>query len=182
MDIAKCSEEAQKMYQTRKGYRDDSLFGEYGNEVGYHDPVEVLLYETLELQNIQAIDFFHKNYMHLLTEEEKEKIELFMYKCSGPWEYEKVFSSENEFKTFLEVIIRKIIDDRNYCIWLCAQPQDVFDSYVWNPEDIEVYDMDQIDEHEIPSDAIILVDNDTEGCLWCWKEKGYVNRKRRNAP
>ena len=43
LDITSCSEYAQKMYKSKKGYRDDSLFGE-----GYHNPKEVLIHEIIE--------------------------------------------------------------------------------------------------------------------------------------
>lgn len=169
MNISKCSEEARKMYETGKGYRDDTLFGE-----GYHNPQEVMMHEIGELGNLGSIEFWVSQYLHLFSEQEKEMLEG-IGDCVDAEEFAEKFSNENEFNNFCERLITKIIDDRNYCVWLCACPEDVKSSYVepfanngseWATE----YTGEYIEGFNIPSDAIILDDLGPEGCLWCWKQ------------
>lgn len=168
MNISKCSEEARKMYETGKGYRDDELFGE-----GYHDPHDVMMHEIEELGNNGSLYFWITQYWELFTEEERETLQL-VKDCSDSAEFAEKFSNEKDFKNFCERLLAKIIDDRNYCVWLCAKPEDVYSSYVEPFEEhgsewVKDYTQYNITCFDIPDDAIILDDIGPEGCLWCWK-------------
>ena len=169
LNISNCSKSARKMYQTGRGYRDDTLFGE-----GYRNPQEVLMYEILELGNIGAILFWISQYTNSFSNEEKAVLTN-VKDCVDAKELAEYFSSEDEFVSFCRNLITKVIDGRNYCIWLCASPEDVKSSYItpfvdngsdWANE----YTGDNIEEFSIPKDAIILDDLGQEGCLWCWKQ------------
>ena len=169
MNISKCSEEARKMYETGKGYRDDDLFGE-----GYRNPHEVMMHEIDELGNLGSLEFWTTQYFNLFSEEEKEMLGG-IDGCRDADDFAEKFSNENEFKKFCERLIAKIVDDRDYCIWLCARPEDVKASSVepfsdngseWANE----YTGEGIEAYDIPKDAIILDDLGPEGCLWCWKQ------------
>lgn len=170
LDITSCSEYAQKMYKSKKGYRDDSLFGE-----GYHDPKEVLIHEIMELGNLGALEFINRHYKDKLNAQLRGVVMSLITEKDG-WEATKLFDSEEQCQQVLEKIIDAVIEDRNYCVWLCSAPVDVVDAYIEpmiesGSDDYEEYKGNmEIQEYPIPNDAIILDDVELDGVLWCWKK------------
>lgn len=169
LNISNCSEEAREMYKTGKGYRDDTLFGE-----GYRNPQAVLMFEILELGNIGAILFWAKQYINLFSTEEKAVLSN-AEDCIDADDLAELFASKDEFSNFCKSLITKVVGDRNYCVWLCASPDDVQSSYIYPFADngcewANEYTGECIEEFNIPDDAIILDDLGSEGCLWCWKQ------------
>lgn len=143
-----------------KGYRSETLFDD-----GYTDPVEVAFYEIQELGNIDIPSMLLEKAQ--LTEDEAEFLGNVVSFLN---EDEDAEIDEIDEEYFCE-IVRKYIDGRNFCKWLCPTPKDVWSNYV-EPiqKDIPFNDFaDEITEYDIPEDAIKLADLGKAGVLWCWK-------------
>lgn len=144
-----------------KGYRSETLFDD-----GYTDPVEVAFYETQELGNIDIPSMLLEKAQ--LTEDEAEFLGNVVSFLN---EDEDAEIDEIDEECFCE-IVRKYIDGRNYCKWLCPTPKDVWACYV-EPihHDVSFEDFaGEVTEYDIPEDAIKLADLGAEGVLWCWKK------------
>lgn len=75
-------------------------------------------------------------------------------------------------KKYFTDIVQKIIGDRNYCLWLCKERRDIYDSYVGvMPENHITYEeyLECISEYEIPEDYVLLSDLGKEGALYVYK-------------
>lgn len=139
------------------GYRDEALFGE-----GVTDPSEVVFYETDSLGNSDIIEYILSNHSDCLSEDEQE------------WLRKVISYSLDEIdKEYFVEIIEKVIGDRDFCVWLCKSPDDIYDSYVGvrskSPDRKEYMETADIRAYRIPDDAMILSDLGMEGRLYVWK-------------
>lgn len=138
-----------------KGYRSEYLFGE-----GITDPLQVARYETWDLGNAD-IPYMLLSKPELYTKEELDYLDD-VFNC-------RVASLED--LDFWNDIVKKFIGTRTYCKWLCKTPKDVYDSYVgiFNSNKITYEEFkEEIEEYEIPENAIVLADLDREGKLYVW--------------
>ena len=145
------------------GYRDDNLFGS-----GNTNPIDVIYFECKELGNTD-IPTYMVNHPRELT---GAQIDYLRQIANG--------ASIDEFR--LKEIIKFYIEKRNYCIWLCNSPKDVYDAYIdrtcSNTEKPEYKKYKkQISKYTIPKDAIILSDCGIDGKLYAWQKK-YINKYR----
>lgn len=163
----KLSPQAQQMIKSRVGYRDDYLFGD-----GYHNTYEVAMYETEELGNLDIPDFLISHYSSIIPEDSYQLMSDLLPDCEDSFELLEKIDDRQKFEDLLSSIFQSVIGDRTFCVWLCADPADIVDSYLAPYSDgrADNYDLDNVDSYDIPDDAIILADLGRDGCLWCWKE------------
>lgn len=121
------------------GYRVENLFGD-----GVTDPVEVIVYEVQELGNLDIPYYLAKQ----------------ASSTQGFWKALANELIEPDADT-IRLNARQYLGGRNYCKWVCKTKEDLQAVYNVEPDDIE--------EIEIPSDAIILSDLGRDGVLYCWK-------------
>ena len=162
------------------GYRDETLFGD-----GITDPCEVVFYETDTLGNSDIVEYILSKHSDCLSENERKwlgKIVKYIlsnrsyYFSSGeqssPDEIDDDEIGEIDKEYFVE-IIKKVIGDRDFCVWLCKSPDDIYDSYVGvrskSPDRKEYMETADIRAYRIPDDAMILSDLGMEGRLYVWK-------------
>lgn len=147
-----------------RGYRDDGLFGD-----GITDPLEVIYHETYVLGNCDIVETIVTEYSENLTEEEL----LYLNQIIAMNQGLDTDMSEID-KPYFQDILKKVLNDRNYCLWLCEKPEDVYESYVepMSGDDGVTYDeyKEDISEYDVPEDALILSDLGSEGSLYVWKK------------
>lgn len=162
------------------GYRDETLFGD-----GITDPCEVVFYETDTLGNSDIVEYILSKHSDCLSENERKwlgKIVKYIFsnrsyyfssgEQSSPDEIDDDEIGEIDKEYFVE-IIKKVIGDRDFCVWLCKSPDDIYDSYVGvrskSPDRKEYMETADIRAYRIPDDAMILSDLGMEGRLYVWK-------------
>lgn len=172
MNIADCSQEAQLMWKNKKGYRDDNLFGE-----NYHNPVEVLIHEIMELENLSILKFIYTQHIDKMSMGGHIIFKSIMdYTDINDLINDYFDGSDEKMEEFLTEELTYILEGRNYCVWLCATPTNVVDAYIepmienGNEDYAEYKDNMKIAEYDIPNSAIILDDVEMDGALWCWKK------------
>lgn len=159
MDIDKLSNCTKTILQNKKGYRYEALYGE-----GYRDIKEVCIHETFELANADIPDTLLTLYAELLSEDE---IALFNRITDCDCDTDDIDDSEIDAFGDICVRIAKTATglDTPQCIWLCASPQDIIDSYIISDEEIANFDTSCVDEYDIPDNVCVLSDIDTDGAL-----------------
>ena len=139
-----------------RGFRDDDLFGD-----GERNPVEVCCYEMYCLGNDDIPFYLISHYGEQFDDEEKE--------------YLKGIANGDVVevdKWYLDDILKKVIGERDFCIWLCSKPEDVFQIYgdgffdSWE----EYLECSNLISYRIPDDAVILSDLGIDGKLYAWKQ------------
>ena len=160
------------------GYRDEALFGE-----GVTDPSEVVFYETDSLGNSDIVEYILSNHSDCLSEDERKWLrKIVKYILSNRSNYFSEGDESDEIdddeigeidKEYFVEIIKKVIGDRDFCVWLCKSPDDIYDSYVGvrskSPDRKEYMETADIRAYRIPDDAMILSDLGMEGRLYVWK-------------
>lgn len=160
------------------GYRDEALFGE-----GVTDPSEVVFYETDSLGNSDIVEYILSNHSDCLSEDERKWLgKIVKYILSNRSNYFSEGDESDEIdddeigeidKEYFVEIIKKVIGDRDFCVWLCKSPDDIYDSYVGvrskSPDRKEYMETADIQAYRIPDDAMILSDLGMEGRLYVWK-------------
>lgn len=163
------------------GYRDETLFGD-----GITDPCEVVFYETDTLGNSDIVEYILSNHSDCLSEDERKWLGKIVEYISP--NYSNCFSEDEQSsldeidesdeiseidKEYFVEIIEKVIGDRDFCVWLCKSPDDIYDSYVGvrskSPDRKEYMETADIRAYRIPDDAMILSDLGMEGRLYVWK-------------
>lgn len=141
------------------GYRDDNLFW-----YGYTNPIDVVYHECKDLKNAD-IPTYIANHPRNLT---GAQIEYLKQIANG--------ATIDEFR--LKEIIKFYIENRNYCIWLCNSPKDLYNTYIdkihsdaLKPEYKDY--KKQIVKHAIPKTAIILSDRGINGKLYAWRKEYF---------
>lgn len=105
--------------EMRIGYFDDKFFGSPST-----DPTETVLHEIFVLDNetlISDITLMYRNKLDAIDRHELSQIQ------------EKLLIGQPTNESDKEAIIhclKKILDDRNYCKWLCPTAMDIIDSYI----------------------------------------------------
>ena len=139
------------------GYRDETLFGD-----GITDPCEVVFYEERKWLG-KIVEYISPNYSNCFSEDEQSSLDEID-------ESDEISEIDKEY--FVE-IIEKVIGDRDFCVWLCKSPDDIYDSYVGvrskSPDRKEYMETADIRAYRIPDDAMILSDLGMEGRLYVWK-------------
>lgn len=160
------------------GYRDEALFGE-----GVTDPSEVVFYETDTLGNSDIVEYILSKHSDCLSENERKWLgKIVKYILSNRSNYFSEGDESDEIdddeigeidKEYFVEIIKKVIGDRDFCVWLCKSPDDIYDSYVGvrskSPDRKEYMETADIRAYRIPDDAMILSDLGMEGRLYVWK-------------
>lgn len=151
------------------GYRDEALYGS-----GVRDPLEVAAYEVGELLNTDIPRHVMRHAGFFLADadpRDREAIRLCAERTSadllGP-------SRLAEALDALRRVLRDALDGRDFAVWLCETPTDVFDNYVEPyPETTDMTHADRRDamdvwRYEVPDDAVTLCDG-PEGTLVAWR-------------
>ena len=164
LDKSKCSKQLNMILSNKYGYRDNGAFGE-----GYTETLDVCMHEIFELGNLDILDFLYNNYSELFNKEEISLLESTKDE-SYFWEfYGETLDAEHRQIQMVSQILSKVIQDKNFCIWLCSSKDDVYDCYIepFNSYPKEKMD-DYIEKYEIPDDVVVLSDLEKEGCLVCF--------------
>jgi hypothetical protein len=151
------------------GYRDENLYGE-----GFRDPVAIVRHEVGELMNIGICGHMAKNAPIFLKGAKAEHRALI--------EDAATLSSADELEDdrlealllALEAVCRRTLGRRDFAVWLCATPQDVYESYVAPFPDSSYETWREgawVRRYAIPEDAMALDDLGDEGALFCWRRE-----------
>lgn len=151
------------MQKTQKlGYRDDGLFGDCVT-----DPMEVAVYETRELGNVDVPRWLMKSHANELTENELTAMaRIYDYPSQG-------YDATDEDIELMTSALKRILDGRDFCKWLCKSPGAVVDAYIAPYYDAaERLETAECSTYVIPADAIPLTDpDDPDGTLWAWSAR-----------
>ena len=121
------TDKAREILSCGKGYRDDTLFPKRNDLSGSRtDPYNVILTEIVNCGKYEICDFLIIHYQELLSHSDYRLLTniVSQTKAAG-------YPSVNSNGILqLRRIIQKIIADRNYCVWLCSSPNDIYTQYL----------------------------------------------------
>ncbi len=177
--------EARKILDEHKGYRDDTLFPIRDDVAGEKtDPINVVVTEIINCGKYEICDFFINHYQDILSRADYRLLtgivsqsKLSMYPALTGRQKEQLIG-----------IIRKIIGDSNYCVWLCSSMDDIYEQYLigYIPKadgiepgyaktcpdyqkkvslPKEEYFAEYISEIDIPNNPVLLCDLGKDGIL-----------------
>ena len=118
---------ALSLYKNRIGYRDDTLFSEMIQlPTDRHDPLDVVMTEIVNCGKYEICDFMILHYGKILSRHDYRLLERIVYdtKQNG---FPALNADEREH---LVRIIDKLVGSCNYCVWLCANPMDIYNYYI----------------------------------------------------
>lgn len=121
------TEKAKAILDKKCGYRDDTLFPKI-NELSTNktNPLDVVSTEILYCGKYEICDFFINHYSDILSRND----------------YRLLINLVSQIKTTgfpiididkkeqIRRVTYKLVGDLDYCIWLCASPEDIFNYYI----------------------------------------------------
>ncbi|SDB55797.1 hypothetical protein [Butyrivibrio sp. INlla16] len=182
--------DAREIIENKIGYRDDTLFPANGTlSTNKRNPMDVAITEILSCGKYEICDFIIIHYADMLSRRDYR----FLLLLIDEIKYSGYPILDSQMHVQLRRIIEKLIQGFDYCIWLCAEPDIIYDyylkDYIPKAEKSDPGFMDSCPEYSIkaelskreyieryvtsyniPKDYLILCDLGKEGILICWKE------------
>ncbi|SEK29593.1 hypothetical protein SAMN04487770_101130 [Butyrivibrio sp. ob235] len=176
---------ARLILDSGKGYRDNTLFPEISAlSTDKRDPIDVVTTEIMRCGKYEVCDFIINHYSSSLSHRDYRLLANLVYeiKTTG---FPIIDSIKNDQ---LRRVVNKLTSRFNYCLWLCASPDDIYNHYIkeYIPKadklkpgyadscpdfsiksslSLEEYKNRYVEETNIPADNIILCDLGIEGVL-----------------
>ena len=117
------TEKARKIIDTGKGYRDNTLFPEISAlKANKRDPIDVVTTEIMYCGKYEVCDFLINHYSSILSRSDYRLLTILVneIKTTG---FPIIDSDKNEQ---LRRVVNKLTRDLDYCLWLCASPDDIY--------------------------------------------------------
>ncbi len=182
---------ALSLYKNRIGYRDDTLFSEIIQlPTDRHDPLDVVMTEIINCGKYEICDFLILHYAKILSRHDYRLLESIVYDIK-----QNGFPTlKAEERQHLVRIIDKLLGSCDYCVWLCADPMDIYNYYIkeyipkairTNPDMLSQFpdyaqkssmpDADYIDQYvtsvELPDNMMFLCDLGDQGALVAYSSR-----------
>ena len=121
------TENTARITTSKKCYRDNTLFPNRPELSGSKtDPYHVVLTEIINCGKYEICDFLIIQYSDYLSRADYR----LLTRIVGETKQMGYPSPDVQLKLQLSRIIQKLIGDCNYCLWLCATPEDIYDYYL----------------------------------------------------
>ncbi|WP_029321217.1 hypothetical protein [Butyrivibrio sp. AE3004] len=179
------TEKAKTILNVKKGYRDDTLFPEISTlNTDKHNPIDVVTTEIMYCGKYEVCDFLINHYSDFLSISDYRLLTNLVYeiKTTGFPIIDHLKSEQ------LRRVVNKLTIDCNYCLWLCATPDDIYYHYVkeYIPKadkiqpgyadscpdfkvkaslSLDKYKNRYVEEIDIPEKNVLLCDMGIEGVL-----------------
>ena len=121
------TDKARAILDNRCGYRDNTLFPQIDElSTSRTNPLDVVTTEILYCGKYEICDFLINHYSEMLSRSDYRLL-LNLVRQIKTTGFPII---DIDKKEQLSRVTNKLVGDMNYCLWLCAEPEDIYNYYI----------------------------------------------------